>query len=105
MAYGQQNGCCINGIQRYNINKQVSADGNHGNRGLPLAQFICSDHLAVSAGDHAKSADQKFAEEDDEYDPGSEHPLFDKDKKRGKDEQLIGDGIEEFSKIGKLSTM
>lgn len=104
MTDSQKNRCSLDGVQRKDINKQISANGNHGYGGLPLSKLICCDDLSACARNHTKSAYKEFAKENDEYNPRSKDTLFDKDEKRGEDQELIGNGIEELAEIGYLPT-
>ena len=79
---------------------QDQADHRAGR--LDLAAPTSGDDAPIADGDEAQTGDCKLARDDDEHDPAGHPALSDEDHHAGRDQQLVGQRIEELAEIRDL---
>ena len=71
------------------------ADGNDLGEGLELAPPVGGDDDAPLLGDLAQAGDRKLPADDDDHHPGGSQAHFDQGDEGSRDEELVGDRVEE----------
>ena len=78
-------------------------DGDHLEYGLELAIPRGGNDFALARGDHAHTAHDEFAGDDNEHGPTRQRPQLNKHEQRRNDKHLIGQRIHEFAEVGNLA--
>ena len=64
-----------------------------------FAQFLGGKHDVLTHGDLADAGDKELAREDQDGDPGGKGTFCDEHDEGGGDEDFVGQGVEEFTKV------
>lgn len=79
-----------------------NAEGDHGGKGLDLSRPCGCDDDTLLDGKQSQSGNAELTEQNDRNDPAGHKSRLDEIAHCGKNEHLVGKGVDELSEVGHL---